>query len=84
MRKLRKRGSFRWEKAFYSDKAMLERDQFGIFASPMAVCSGKPEKLTMSKEIVGGLLANHAIVSLPESGGTINKWSSSHHRSWSL
>jgi hypothetical protein len=31
-------------KAFYSDKAMLERNQLGIFASPMAVCSGKPEK----------------------------------------
>ena len=73
MGKLRERGLFRWEKAFYSDKALLERNQLGIFASPMAVCSGKPEKHTMSKEIVGGLLANNVIASLPESGGTINK-----------
>ena len=56
--------------AFYSDKAMLERNQF---ASPMAVCSRKPEKHTMSKETVGALLANNVIVSSSESGGTINK-----------
>ena len=54
MGRLRKRGLFRREKAYYFVKARSERNQLRIFASPMAVCSGKTEKHTMLKEIVGG------------------------------
>ena len=54
MGRLRKSGFFRREKAYYFVKARSERNQLRIFASLVAVCSGKPEKHTMFKEVVGG------------------------------